>query len=207
MHRAVAERNVRSGSMDSMLSVGLWRSNCPGSPAGNPSLNCRSGASLKRTSLTPYHGTECILHPEEVNLTTYTIGKLAERTDVSVETIRYYERRGLLERPSQPSSGYRLYTDEAHRRLSFIRKAKALGFTLGEIGELLELSTDSPDACGQVEIAATLCAERIDAQVRALRQMKRALEALVARCGADHAEGACPIIEALEEAESENDAD
>jgi MerR family mercuric resistance operon transcriptional regulator len=140
-------------------------------------------------------------------LTTYTIGKLAERTDVSVETIRYYERRGLLERPPRPSSGYRRYTDEAHRRLSFIRKAKALGFTLGEIEELLELNTDSPAACREVEVAATRCVERIDAQVRALLQMKRALEALVARCGADHTEGACPIIEALEEAENETDAD
>lgn len=64
-------------------------------------------------------------------MSTYTIGKLAGITDLSVETIRYYERRGLLERPAKPATGYRRYSDDARKRISFIRRAKELGFTLG----------------------------------------------------------------------------
>lgn len=134
--------------------------------------------------------------------TTYSIGQLALRTDVSVETIRFYERKGLLDQPRRPDSGFRRYTEDAQRRLAFIRKAKALGFTLGEILELLELSTGSDAACGTVEWTATRSIRRIEEQMRALGQMKQALGKLVEECRAGEPNGDCPIIKALEEAEN-----
>ena len=133
---------------------------------------------------------------------TYTIGQLAARTDVSVETIRYYERKGILDQPRRPEVGYRRYPEDARRRLAFIRKAKALGFTLGEIHELLQLSTGSEAACGCVEETATRSIRRIEEQIRSLGQMKRALGKLVAECRTGESNGDCPIIHALEEAEN-----
>ena len=132
---------------------------------------------------------------------TYTIGQLAARTDVSVETIRFYERTGLLDQPPRPEAGYRRYPEDARRRLAFIRKAKALGFTLNEILELLALSTGSEASCGNVEETATVSIKRIEEQIRALSQMQRALGKLVAECRDGEPNGDCPIIRALEEAE------
>ncbi len=132
---------------------------------------------------------------------TYTIGQLAARTDVSVETIRYYERVGLMQQPQRPDSGYRHYPEDARRRLAFIRKAKALGFTLNEILQLLALTTGSESACGNVKETATASIRRIEEQIRALSQMRRALGKLVAECLNGGPNGDCPIIQALEEAE------
>ncbi len=132
---------------------------------------------------------------------TYTIGQLAARTDVSVETIRYYERVGLMKQPQRPDSGYRHYPEDARRRLAFIRKAKALGFTLNEILQLLALTTGSESACGNVKETATASIRRIEEQIRALSQMRRALGKLVAECLNGGPNGDCPIIQALEEAE------
>lgn len=132
---------------------------------------------------------------------TYTIGQLAARTDVSVETIRYYERTGLLDQPPRPTAGYRRYPEDARRRLAFIRKAKPLGFTLSEILELLALSTGSKVACGKVDETATRSIRRIEERMRALSQMQRALGKLVAECRTGERNGDCPIIQALEEAE------
>lgn len=132
---------------------------------------------------------------------TYRIGQLAARTDVSVETIRYYERVGLLNQPQRPDSGYRRYPEDARRRLSFIRKAKALGFTLSEIAELLALNMESEVACRSVEQTATRSIRRIKEQIRALTQMQRALGKLIAECRIGESNGECPIIRALEEAE------
>lgn len=132
---------------------------------------------------------------------TYTIGQLAARTDVSVETIRYYERVGLMQQPQRPDSGYRHYPEDARRRLAFIRKAKALGFALNEILQLLALTTGSESACGTVKETATASIRRIEKQIRALSQMRRALGKLVAECLNGGPNGDCPIIQALEEAE------
>ena len=133
---------------------------------------------------------------------TYAIGQLAALIDVSVETIRYYERIGLLDQPVRPQSGYRRYTEDARRRLAFIRKAKELGFTLREILGLLELKTDSDTACGIVEKRAVRALARIEKQARALVQMNRALRELMAQCRTGRSQGDCPIIEVLEAAEN-----
>lgn len=141
-----------------------------------------------------------LLH-EEVDLESFTIGQLAARTDVSVETIRYYERKGLLNQPLRPEAGYRRYTEDARRRLAFIRKAKVLGFRLSEIQELLDLNTGSNAACGNVEETANQTIRRIEEQIRSLGQMKQALRRLVAECHTGESNGDCPIIHALEEEE------
>src|SRR6266849_10635237 len=82
---------------------------------------------------------------------TLTIGELAKRARVNRETVRYYERRRLLPRPSRSMSGYRIFSDDALRRLRFIRHAKALGFSLNEIKELLTLRVNSIGACDRVQ--------------------------------------------------------
>lgn len=134
-------------------------------------------------------------------MSTYTIGQLAAQVEVSVETIRYYERKGLLDQPPRPASGYRRYTEESRRRLVFIRKAKAFGFGLSEIQELLDLRTGSEAACSDVESTATRSIRRIEEQIRGLQDMKEALDKLVVECRSRESSEDCPIIQALDEAE------
>ena len=132
---------------------------------------------------------------------TLTIGRLAERVGIPVETIRYYERRRLLEQPARPASGYRRYGEDAVRRLAFIRRAKTLGFTLGEVQDLLELNTKSGSSCSEVEETAGRTIARIEEQMGQLKRIKKALGLLVAKCRSGEDAGDCPILEALEEAE------
>ncbi len=127
----------------------------------------------------------------------YTIGQLARAAGVNVETIRYYERRGLLHRPRKPERGYRRYGGETLSRLRFIRRAKALGFTLDEIGQLLELSRAQ---CADVENLASRKLEQIRNRLADLRRLEGAIETLLRQCR-DRAEiGDCPIIETLSDA-------
>jgi MerR family mercuric resistance operon transcriptional regulator len=123
-----------------------------------------------------------------------TIGALAKDGGVGVETIRYYQRRGLMRVPD-PAGGIRRYGGEDARRLRFIRQAQGAGFTLEAIGELLELDA------GQDRVRArALTLERIaelDAKIAALTEARTALARLARECGAS-AKGPCPIIEAFE---------
>ncbi|MEE9208105.1 MAG: MerR family DNA-binding protein [Gemmatimonadota bacterium] len=134
-------------------------------------------------------------------MATLTIGRLAERVGISVETIRYYERRRLLKQPTRPASGYRRYGEDAVRRLAFIRRAKALGFTLSEVQDLLELNTGSGSPCSEVEETTGRTVARIEEQIGQLTRIKKALGLLVAKCRSGEDPGECPILEALEEAE------
>lgn len=157
---------------------------------------------LLNPSLTPYYGTESMLlmnERQEANVQTYRIGQLADCSQVSVETIRFYERRGLLEQPPRPQSGYRKYDEGDRKRLAFIRKAKRLGFTLGEIQDLLELCVGSEAACAKVAITAAQSIKRIEQQVRDLKQMRSALKRLNELCRTNEPGGDCPIIQALED--------
>lgn len=131
-----------------------------------------------------------------------TIGRLAEEAGVSVETVRYYERRGLIRRPPRPRSGYRRYGKDAVRRLAFVRRAKALGFTLREIRDLLALRAGAGGACGDVEETAERTIGRIERQIDELGRMKSALAALSDACRRGEATGECPILEALEGTEA-----
>jgi Hg(II)-responsive transcriptional regulator len=135
-----------------------------------------------------------------------TIGQLACRAQVHVETVRYYERRGLLPRPPRRPSGYRQYAAEDLARLRFIKRAQGLGFTLQEIGELLALRVDPDTTCEDIKQQAEAKIADITAKVRALQRMKQVLVGLVAACEARASTSPCPILEALD-ARGGEDAD
>ncbi len=134
-----------------------------------------------------------------------TIGQLAKRAGVGVETLRFYEREGLIAVPRRaPSSGYRQYPPEAVRRVRFIRHAKELGFTLKEIGELLRLRVDPDSTCADVRRQAQAKIADIERRIASLEQMKTALGRLAQRCRGRGPTDECPILEELDSA-AEND--
>lgn len=128
-------------------------------------------------------------------------GELATRAGVNVQTLRYYERRGLLEEPGRRPSGYREYRPEAVQLIRFIKRAQDLGFTLNEIEELLRLRSDRESACAEVRAAAQAKIGDIEEKLRQLRAMRRALATLVASCAAEGAPRHCPLLEALDDKE------
>ncbi len=127
-----------------------------------------------------------------------TIGKLAKRADVNIETIRYYERRGLIPEPHRRDSGYREYSDETIKRILFIKHAKDLGFSLKEINELLSLKLDPGTSCSEVRQKAEMKLEDIEGKIKNLRKMKKALMELTKVCSGSGPVSECPILEALE---------
>ena len=129
------------------------------------------------------------------------IGEVAAQTDVSIQTLRYYERRGLLPAPYRQISGYRRYNPDALQRVRFIRRAQDLGFTLQEIGDLLSLWADSARSCGAVEKRAIVTLDRIDEKIRDLKGMRRALAHYVTACHDRHSLEGCPLLAALGEDE------
>ncbi len=125
-----------------------------------------------------------------------TIGRLAEQADVGIDTVRFYERRGLLPEPARTSAGYRLYQPDMITRLRFIRRAKALGFSLDEIGTLLRLQ----DVSGSKSEAKKLTVDKlteIEAKITDLSRMRNVLNKLVGECSGTGDISGCPIIEAL----------
>lgn len=125
-----------------------------------------------------------------------TIGIVAKKSGVGVETIRFYERQGLIDQPHRPVSGFRNYPEDAIRRVRFIRRAKDLGFSLHEIGELLDLSLDPDQNCDEVRLRAEIKIADINSRVDALEKMKKALNTLVAACDSRNQKThTCPIIE------------
>lgn len=126
-----------------------------------------------------------------------TIGQLAQQAQVNVETVRYYERRGLLPAPPRRKSGYRQYSLQDVAYLQFIRRAKTLGFSLTEIADLLALRVDPETTCGDVRERATRKIADVEAKIQALTRIKRALEQLVAVCSGQGPMSECPILEAL----------
>lgn len=128
-----------------------------------------------------------------------TIGQLAKQAGVGVETIRFYEREGLIAEPERrPSSRYRQYPPEAVRRVRFIRHAKELGFTLREIQELLELKVDPESTCADVRKRAREKAADIEERIESLGRMKAALERLAKKCRGNGPTAECPILEELD---------
>jgi MerR family transcriptional regulator, copper efflux regulator len=112
-----------------------------------------------------------------------TIGQVARRALVGIETVRFYEREGLLERAARsPSSGYRVYEEDVIARLQFIRRAKELGFTLNEIKELVSLRLDPGASCTDVKARAEAKIADIEARIATLRCMRMALLRLTQRC-------------------------
>lgn len=129
----------------------------------------------------------------------YTIGQLAANAGVNIETVRYYERRRLIARPAKPSSGgFRQYDDEHLRRIRFIKRAQELGFTLAEIDGLLSLRANDAAECAAVRTTAEAKIAEVQAKVRSLQQIQRALERLIAACRASGHGADCPILDALD---------
>ena len=129
-------------------------------------------------------------------------GEVAARAGVNIQTLRYYERRGLLEEPSRRPSGYREYPAESVRIVRFIKRAQELGFTLREIQELLRLRESEKASCAQVRSAAQAKIDDIDHKLASLKAMRRALGVLVASCRSDGSVRQCPILEAIDEKEA-----
>lgn len=131
-----------------------------------------------------------------------TRGRLASRGGVNVATIRYYEKRGLLPDASRTRAGYRLYTDDALRRLHFIRQAQLLGFSLDEIRELLSLCMQPGTTCADIRQRARHKLATVDGKIQDLQRIKRALTKLTAACQGTGSTSECPILESLEGAEN-----
>lgn len=124
-----------------------------------------------------------------------TIGRVAEAAGINVETIRFYQRLGLLDEPERPSGGVRRYGVEFVARLRFIKRAKQLGFSLAEVQRLLVL--EDPQSCGK---ARSLAAEKlvlVENRIADLERMRSVLTDLVARCDVRRGRVACPIIATL----------
>lgn len=127
-----------------------------------------------------------------------TIGRLADAAGVSVDTVRYYERRGLLEAPRRTAGGFRDYDAAAVRRLRALRRAQALGFTLAEAADLLALSRDAHADAEAVHRRATEKIAGLEARIAELEATRDALAELAEACGGRHETRAeCPILRAL----------
>ena len=124
------------------------------------------------------------------------IGALSKRTGSKVETIRYYERVGLLPAPARSAGGYRLYATEHLRRLTFVRRARALGFSIKEVRKLLNLADHRPRPCAEARVLAAAHLGEVRAKIADLQAMERVLEETVARC-ADGRSARCPLIDAF----------
>jgi len=134
-----------------------------------------------------------------------TIGRIAQLADVGIDTVRFYERRGLLPEPQRTVSGYRVYTLDTVHRLEFIRRAKDLGFTLEEIISLLGLQ-DSRGSKAAVKELARRKLEQIDNKMQDLERMRNVLTALEHDCAGTGDVRTCPIIEALSDGTVVDDA-
>lgn len=127
-----------------------------------------------------------------------TIGELARRAGVNVQTVRYYERRGLLPKPLRTPSGYRTYTSATLDRLRFVKRAQELGFTLSEIEELLVLRLDPRTTAAQIKARANAKIEDVDRRIHDLKRLRHALTHLAGRChGGRGPVGECPLLEAM----------
>jgi Hg(II)-responsive transcriptional regulator len=125
------------------------------------------------------------------------IGEVAKQTGIGIETIRYYERKGLLDEPERRPSGYRQYGDTVVARLRFIRRSKELGFTLSEINELLNLWFDTKTKCCDVRQKAQRKIEEIEDKVKMLNGMKRSLKKLIDQCQQRGSLHDCPLLDGL----------
>ncbi len=125
----------------------------------------------------------------------FSIGRLSRHTGVNIETIRYYEHIGLLPAPARTQGGHRSYDLDAARRLNFIKRSRALGFSLADIRSLLGLNDNEP-SCGEVMSLTRTHLEGVRAKIADLKRLEQTLSRVVAQCeGGD--DPACPVIEAL----------
>jgi MerR family transcriptional regulator, copper efflux regulator len=127
-----------------------------------------------------------------------TIGEVAKQAQVGIETLRYYERTGLVARPPRSESNYRLYPQETVRRVQFIKRAQELGFSLKEIMELLALRATPETPCADIRTRALDKITAIEEKIEALNAMKYALAKLVDACSGQGEITDCPILASLD---------
>lgn len=135
------------------------------------------------------------------------IGELSKRTGVGIETIRFYEREGLLEQPARLPSGHRQYSSGAIHSIRFIRRAKKLGFTLREIRELLSFKVANDDVCADVKERALVKIKDIEERIEALEQMKVALLEVTTACAGEGSAKQCLILGALDKDDENEEQD
>lgn len=129
-----------------------------------------------------------------------TIGRLASACDVNIDTIRYYERKNILQPSGRTDAGYRLYSQDSIARLNFVRSAQTLGFTLSEIAELLDLQSSNDKDCGDIQSQAAQKVIEIEDKINNLLQIKQALKSLINDCpGAGTPLSECSILHYLDE--------
>lgn len=124
-----------------------------------------------------------------------TVGALARKAGVNVETVRYYQRLGLLELPEKPPRGIRRYGEEALSRVHFIKRAQELGFSLAEIRRLMRLG--DPQSCGEARALAAEKLALVESRLTDLERLRGVLQELIGRCDRRRGRVACPIIESL----------
>ena len=129
---------------------------------------------------------------------TLTIGQVARQTGIGIETIRFYERKGLIDEPPRRESGYRQYSDDVIRQLTFIQQAKTLGFSLNEIHELLSLRSRPGVSSREIKQMAETKLVDIEQKIKMLKRIQKTLKSLVDQCPGVGPTDECPIIEALD---------
>lgn len=137
-------------------------------------------------------------------MSAFTIGKIAKACGISVETIRFYEREGLLAEPARTASGYRIYPERTVKRLRFITRSKALGFTLAEIRNLLDLSDKKDTDKSAVKALAEKKLALVTQRIADLKRIRTALSELSESCPGEGCLDDCPIINALNADELES---
>lgn len=136
-------------------------------------------------------------------MTGLKIGEVARQAGVNLQTIHYYERRGLLPPPPRTGSNYRAYPEDAVGRVQFIKRAQALGFTLQEIAEILSLRAAPRTRCADVRKRAEAKVQDIDDKIRTLQAIRKALTKLIGECSGEGSVAECPILEAFDSGDEE----
>ena len=127
--------------------------------------------------------------------------EVADRARVNTQTLRYYERRGLLDSPPRSPAGYREYPSSVVSVLRFVKRAQELGFSLAEIEELLHLADGGPDSCASARALAETHLAELDKKIADLTRMRESLGQLVATCTRPRADRSCPLLQAIHDSE------
>jgi len=127
-----------------------------------------------------------------------TVGKVAKKAGVNIQTVRYYERRGILLPEGRRESGYRIYTEDAVRKIRFIKKAQELGFTLREVEQLLRLRVSDRARCGDIKRRTEAKLRDVQLKISGLHALERVLKDLVKSCRVQATTDRCPVLKTLE---------
>lgn len=128
----------------------------------------------------------------------FSIGQVARLSGVGIETIRFYERKGLLEEPARRISGYRQYAEDVVKQIRFIKRAQQLGFSLKEIRELLTLRVDAQTSCEQVKERTAAKLTEVEQKMAELQRMRQALLQVASLCDGGGSKSHCPMLDALD---------